>query len=74
MSFNLIHENWIPVRREDGGQVLIAPWQITEKLNPIMALDAPRPGFNGVPRVRGDEPRAMKWPLTEVECSPRARG
>lgn len=47
MSFNLIHENWIPVRREDGGQVLIAPWQITEKLNPIMALDAPRPGFNG---------------------------
>src|SRR2546426_4858224 len=47
MSFNLIHENWIPVRREDGGQVLIAPWQITDKFNPIMALDAPRPGFNG---------------------------
>jgi CRISPR system Cascade subunit CasA len=47
MSFNLIHENWIPVRREDGERVLIAPWQITEKLNPVMALDAPRADFNG---------------------------
>jgi len=47
MSFNLIHENWIPVRREDGARVLIAPWQITEKLNPVMALDAPRADFNG---------------------------
>lgn len=47
MSFNLIHENWIPVRREDGARVLIAPWQITEKLNPVTALDAPRADFNG---------------------------
>ena len=47
MSFNLIHENWIPVRREDGARVLLAPWQITEKLNPVMALDAPRADFNG---------------------------
>ncbi len=41
MSFNLIYENWIPVRREDGARVLIAPWQISEKLNPVMALDGP---------------------------------
>jgi CRISPR system Cascade subunit CasA len=47
MSFNLIHENWIPVRRQDGARALIAPWQISEKLNPVTALDAPRPDFNG---------------------------
>lgn len=47
MSFNLIHENWIPVRRQDGARVFIAPWQITEKLNPVTALDAPRADFNG---------------------------
>src|SRR5262249_3058909 len=49
MSFNLIHEKWIPIRRRDGTQELIAPWEITENLssNPILALDAPRPDFNG---------------------------
>jgi len=47
MSFNLIHEKWIPVRREDGARELIAPWQISESLNPVTALDAPRADFNG---------------------------
>jgi CRISPR system Cascade subunit CasA len=50
MSFNLIHEKWIPVRRQGGTQERIAPWEITDHLpsNPIIALDPPRPDFNGV--------------------------
>lgn len=49
MSFNLIHDKWIPVRRQDATQELIAPWELSDKLksNPIVALDAPRPDFNG---------------------------
>lgn len=47
--FNLIHDPWIAVRHKDGTRSLIAPWQITENLteNPIVALDATRPDFNG---------------------------
>lgn len=47
--FNLINDKWIPVRRLDGAQEIIAPWQITENIdsNPIVALDANRPDFNG---------------------------
>ncbi len=49
MTFNLIHEQWIPVRRQDGTSSMIAPWQVTYDLNdnPITALDAPRPDFSG---------------------------
>lgn len=49
MDFNLIREKWIPVRRRDGTSERIAPWEITTdwKTNPIVALDAPRPDFNG---------------------------
>ena len=49
MVFNLINDKWIPVRRLDGAQEIIAPWQITENIgsNPIVALDANRPDFNG---------------------------
>jgi CRISPR system Cascade subunit CasA len=49
MSFNLIRDAWIPVRRRDGSRSKIAPWQITENQdrNPIISLDAPRPDFNG---------------------------
>ena len=49
MVFNLINDKWIPVRRLDGAQEIIAPWQVTENVgsNPIVSLDANRPDFNG---------------------------
>ena len=49
MQFNLIDERWIPVIRRDGTKTVIAPWEVTEqfKENPVVALDAPRPDFNG---------------------------
>jgi len=49
MVFNLIHDEWIPVKRADGARQIIAPWQLTAyiELNPIVSLDASRPDFNG---------------------------
>lgn len=49
MQFNLIDERWIPVTRRDGTAAMIAPWEVTEGFadNPIVALNAPRPDFNG---------------------------
>ena len=44
---NLITDAWIPVQREDGAITRIAPWQLTESENPVIALAAPRPDFNG---------------------------
>ena len=44
---NLIFDAWIPVRREDGTIMRIAPWQLTVPDNPVIALAAPRPDFNG---------------------------
>ena len=46
---NLIYDEWIPVRRASGKQEWIAPWQITDQHNsdPVVALNAPRPDFNG---------------------------
>jgi len=45
---NLIQEEWIPVIRNDGTRVSIAPWQITEDYeNPIKHLAALRADFNG---------------------------
>ena len=43
---NLIESQWLPVRRQSG-EALIAPWQITEPDDPVLALAAPRPDFNG---------------------------
>jgi CRISPR system Cascade subunit CasA len=48
--YNLLHEQWIPVTRKTGETpVYISPSQITDGLttNPIVALAAPRPDFNG---------------------------
>jgi CRISPR system Cascade subunit CasA len=39
--------SWIPVIRQDGTQVSIAPWQIVETDNPVVELNAPRPNFQG---------------------------
>ncbi len=49
MQFNLIDEEWIPVKRRDGTETRITPWQVTDGFaeNPIVSLNAPRPDFNG---------------------------
>ena len=49
MGYNLISEKWIPVRRKDGSTELITPSQVTDNIrdNPIVAVDAARPDFNG---------------------------
>lgn len=46
---NLLDEPWIPVRRASGERLWIAPYQITDRIkeDPIVALDAARPDFNG---------------------------
>lgn len=47
--FNLIREDWLPVRRADGSSDRIAPWGMVANLstNPVVAIDWPRPDFNG---------------------------
>ena len=51
MPYNLIEQQWIPIRRADGTCERIAPWQITDchadEQRRIVALAAPRPDFNG---------------------------
>jgi len=49
MQFNLIDERWIPVKRRDGTATMIAPWEVADRFadNPVVALNAPRPDFNG---------------------------
>ncbi len=44
---NLINNPWIPVIREDGSKEKIAPWQITETVNPVIEIAAPRTDFQG---------------------------
>ena len=44
---NLLLDPWIPIRRTDGSQSHISPWQITEVNNPIVEIDAPRADFQG---------------------------
>ena len=46
---NLIHDAWIPMRRKHGEERHIAPWEVTTRYSddPIVALAAPRPDFNG---------------------------
>ena len=45
--FNLLSENWIPVRRADGSTDRIPPWRITGPDPPWVDIDAPRPDFKG---------------------------
>ncbi|MBI5648398.1 MAG: type I-E CRISPR-associated protein Cse1/CasA [Ignavibacteriae bacterium] len=46
--YNLLNEPWLPVRRRSGERQRIASWQITDKPeDAIVALDFPRPDFNG---------------------------
>ena len=44
---NLLTDAWIPVTRQDQRLDLIAPAQLTECVNPIIELTAPRPDFRG---------------------------
>ncbi|HRP69673.1 MAG TPA: type I-E CRISPR-associated protein Cse1/CasA [Turneriella sp.] len=46
---NLMRDKWIPVKRRDGTVEDIAPFEVTDKIerNPVVALAAPRPDFNG---------------------------
>lgn len=44
---NLMNDPWIPVRCADGQMRRIRPHELTMTDNPVVALDAPRPDFNG---------------------------
>ena len=46
---NLLEDRWIPIRRASGQRERIAPHEITDCIDtdPVVALDAPRPDFNG---------------------------
>lgn len=44
---NLMNDPWIPVRCADGHTRRIRPHELTATDNPVVALDAPRPDFNG---------------------------
>ena len=44
---NLIHDLWIPVRRQSGITDLIRPAQIVEAADPPLALASPRADFDG---------------------------
>lgn len=49
MPYNLLHENWLPVRRKSGLSERIKPWQMTDGLvrDPVIELTTPRPDFDG---------------------------
>jgi CRISPR system Cascade subunit CasA len=50
MTYDLRFENWLPFRRRSGVVEWLPPWMITDGYagdNPIVALAAPRPDFNG---------------------------
>ncbi|MFH1113946.1 MAG: type I-E CRISPR-associated protein Cse1/CasA [Pseudomonadota bacterium] len=49
MTFNLLDEQWIPVRTSKGKRRRIAPWEMTSTLqdDPIAAVNSPRADFNG---------------------------
>ena len=44
---NLITDAWLPVRRKSGHTDIVAPWQLTDKDDPIVAFNSPRPDFDG---------------------------
>ena len=44
---NLISDAWLPVIRASGKKDKVAPWQIAERNDPVIELNAPRPDFQG---------------------------
>ena len=48
MTYNLIEESWVPVRRENGPQEYIPPWQVSRASpKPYSGLAAARPDLTG---------------------------
>lgn len=47
MSYELRTEPWLPFRRRSGSIQWLAPYAITGPDDPVVALAAPRPDFNG---------------------------
>lgn len=50
MSYNLLEEAWLPVRRLMGGLEKIPPWRITcdaGRNDPVVAICSPRPDLDG---------------------------
>lgn len=78
---NLLEERWIPIRRASGRRERIAPHEITDCIDtdPVVALAAPRPDFNGaliqflIGLVQTAWVRADKfWELDDMLWSPPA--
>jgi CRISPR system Cascade subunit CasA len=48
VTFNLIHDAWLSVRRESGARATLRPADLTLdfKTEPVVALDFPRPDWN----------------------------
>jgi len=46
MPYNLLDEDWIPVRRASGKVERIAPWRIAETADPAIRIESPRPDFD----------------------------
>jgi len=44
---NLISDAWLPVIRTSGKKDKIVPWQVAERNDPVVELNAPRPDFQG---------------------------
>lgn len=47
MPYNLIDEQWIPVRCRSGDRRWIAPWQMMNEADPPLRPDSGRPDFDG---------------------------
>ncbi len=46
MSYDLLEEQWIPVRTASGARKFIAPWQIVDAADPPIDIDTGRPDFD----------------------------
>jgi CRISPR system Cascade subunit CasA len=79
VTFNLLEQAWIPVRRHSRTAERIAPWEVPEShgSDPIVGLDTVRPDFQGAmlefliglfqtacPPEEGGSPQWVDWFLT----------
>ena len=44
---NLVNDPWIPILRKSGRKNRVAPWQLTEREDPVLILKTGRPDFDG---------------------------
>jgi CRISPR system Cascade subunit CasA len=47
MPYNLIDEQWLPVRRASGAHGWIAPWEFGDPDDPPLRIESGRPDFDG---------------------------